>query len=140
MPKKFRFDHLRIKSSEHERLLRWSLSLHEIGALCFGSGNSILHVARVPNVLKSKEYFEWDWEERARAIVSANRLRLRLVAEVHSHPLPGQLPHPSKSDTKYFEKGRPHIICFPPLGIMRCWMMCRELSDTVNSEIEILIV
>lgn len=143
MSAKFRFDHLKIEKSEYNKLIRWSLSLYEIGALAFGKGNHITKVVRIPNALSSRDHFIWNWPERRRAIRQAEMEGLELVCESHSHPRSqrgGHLPHPSLSDLKYFKRLSPHLIIFPTEPGIRCWVLRQSIRDTIESELEIEVI
>lgn len=140
MSKGTKFHSIIISKKNYITLLRWSFSLKEIGGLCFGKGQEIKFVERLTNETNSRQFFSWNQKERMSLIEKYKKKGFDLVAEFHSHPTRNTNKSPSRLDTKYFLKGKPHLICFPAENAIRCWLMCSTTKKTRNSKIEIIII
>lgn len=121
MSKRISTNAIKIKKTEYEKLMAWSLSFQEIGALCFGRNGRITNVVRIPNLIQSKNYFVWNKDEKERALKKAKSVGLELIAEMHSHPSKYHLKRPSSMDLKYFKGTRLHIISFPNEMKLTVW-------------------
>lgn len=139
MPSAFPFDCIRIARPEFDRVMRYGLSLNEIGALCFGHENLITKVVRVPNILRSRDYFEWDRAEYRRVLVAMESLGQELIGELHSHSMPYHANEPTLMDRRYFRRNAPHLIAFPTQGKVRCWMLQKSRRLMLQSEILVRI-
>lgn len=140
MSKRISTNAIKIKKTEYEKLMAWSLSFQEIGALCFGRKGKILNVVRIPNELQSKNYFIWNRFEKLRTLKEMYLSGYKLMAEMHSHPCRNHLRRPSKMDHQYFNCEVPHLIAFPIEGHLSAWWLDRRHRNVKAAKIKIILL
>lgn len=130
MPQRTQVANLLILHSQREKMIRWSMSLNEIGGICFGKNNTITNSIRIPNELAyKKNHYLWSESLRAEYIKSSNLIPL---AYFHSHPSIHHLRRPSKEDILYFPKKLPHLIVFPNEKTIGAWMFHQATATKIN--------
>lgn len=129
---------LRIKRSEYDKILMWSLSTLEIAYICFGASQTITKVVRLCNISRSpKNFVCWNENQSKTLIKQVKKSGFSVVAYGHSHPSKHHDRHPSVFDIKYSKLNSIELIAFPDEGVIRGWVIKNTVQRTRKNEIEI---